>query len=321
MYGFPPTEITQDPTTLIKSFLSNRDTVQLCEISNELSNKSDKVVSKKKRGSSDSTKKPPVRKRMKSSPKQNVKNENTFTYQKDIFEDLLNTQVNDLIQSAEDPSQNERAPVKSIRKAMKECLIERQQETLANKRYESMISGQYEFIMAKAYRLADSAPSVFKVKFKSHNDKDYIEEIHQAFSKEELQSIIKIVIEDPDDKGMELLKPYKMTLYSPRTFWSLVYHFKDVKKGLETLFPNRDWSYLDERKKVLTEKAKQRIEECGSIYYESDDEENDKPLKKGKKEDEEYVIDSERNDGDIRDHIIEEDEDISQEEIDIEGDG
>lgn len=314
IYGFPPKEIIQDPSTTISSFLSKRETVQLIETENEKANSvSDTDKQKKKRTNTISKKS--SSKRIKSSKPKDTTN-NVFTNEKDIFEDLINTQIGDLIQSVENSSENERKPVRSIRKALKECLIERQQETIANKRFESMISGQYEFTMLNAYRLMDSMPSVFKVKYKSNNDKDYIEEIHQAFTKEELKSIITIVLEDPDDKGMELLKPYKMTLYSPRTFWSLLYHFKDVKKGLETLFPLRDWSYLEERKKLYTERAKKMIEECGSIYYESDDEELTNK-KKGKKEDEEYI---DKNDEDEKDYKIEEDENLSQEEIDIEGD-
>jgi hypothetical protein len=42
-----------------------------------------------------------------------------------------------------------------------------------------------------------------------------------------------------------------------RVFWSLLYHFKDIRVGLKTLYPKFDWSYLEIRKREMSEKAKE----------------------------------------------------------------
>jgi hypothetical protein len=40
----------------------------------------------------------------------------------------------------------------------------------------------------------------------------------------------------------------------------MLYHFGDIHTGLKKMFPNADWSYLDSRKRELSEKAKESME-------------------------------------------------------------
>lgn len=66
----------------------------------------------------------------------------------------------------------------------------------------------------------------------------------------------------PNKDGRELLKPDNMAGCSARAFWSLVKHFGgDVEAGLKQLAPRHDWSFLHERVRKLSEKAKMNLEQ------------------------------------------------------------
>lgn len=230
--------------------------------------------------------------------------------QDDLFELMLEQQIRDIHSAVNglDETPQEKKTIKTIRDAMKEMLEERYRENLATKRQEAMLSGQYTFEDIQVYQLEDSRKVMFDVKYKSLHDKDWIVERHQAFTKKELKKIIRTVMDDPESEGEELLKPYKICFYSPRTFWSLVYHYKDVTEGLKALFPKHDWSSLETRKSFLTERAKEKMEAGESLYYESDEEE-EKSRKKIKREEEAFTVDEET----IR-REEEEDENINIEE-------
>ena len=46
-------------------------------------------------------------------------------------------------------------------------------------------------------------------------------------------------LHEGDGGGLELLKPFKMALVSPRVFWNLVKHYGgDVRAGLGQLLPH-----------------------------------------------------------------------------------
>merc|ERR1712100_341555 len=89
-----------------------------------------------------------------------------------------------------------------------------------------------------------------------------------ALSPEMLKAVYEHVLETGGEGCMEHLKPFKMALISPRCFWSMVHHFGDVETGLRTLFPDRDWSVLQERAKRMSEKAieNKRQEEALAAY-------------------------------------------------------
>ena len=64
-------------------------------------------------------------------------------------------------------------------------------------------------------------------------------------------------INDPEGHGRELLKLENLALLSPRIFWSLIHHYgSDFNATYRHLFPAvGDWSWLDVRKRELSEKA------------------------------------------------------------------
>lgn len=295
--GFPPNHILSELSSPISEFLTNQSIVIVQEKSqSELMLEGEARKAKKStqqpRSKSISDLKPsnsklPPRKRGRKS-KQESHQENTIDNQQDLFELIYKQQIDDIGEAVTN-DETEKKTVVTIRNAMKEMLEERYRENLATKRQEAMLSGNYKFEDLRVYRLEDSRQAMFKVSFKSFSDSSWISEHHQAFSKEELFQIIKAVINDPDGDGEELLKTYKMCYFSPRTFWSLVYHYKDVRKGLEQLFPKRDWSTLDSRKVTLTERAMKVSESGENIYYESDDEDHPRE-KKVKVDDEDFTL-------------------------------
>lgn len=61
----------------------------------------------------------------------------------------------------------------------------------------------------------------------------------------------------------ELLKPENLSLASPRIFWSLIYFYgRDMQHTFATMFPEcADWTWLDERKRELSEKAQINIDQ------------------------------------------------------------
>jgi len=145
--------------------------------------------------------------------------------------------------------------VSYLRDAFKFAMSHAQSETLANFRYKAALSGKYEFVPVQAFRLGDSTTGQYDVKFKGERawkQDDAIELIEQ----DALRAVYQMVLAEGGEAAREHLKPFKMAQISPRCFWSLVHHFNgDVQQGLQTLLPEHDWNFLNERAKKLSEKA------------------------------------------------------------------
>jgi hypothetical protein len=53
-----------------------------------------------------------------------------------------------------------------------------------------------------------------------------------------------------------------MVQTSPRVFWNLARHYgTEIEAGLRTLLPEADWSFLNSRKRGLSEKAQRNAEQ------------------------------------------------------------
>eukprot|EP01122_Echinamoeba_exundans_P010830 TRINITY_DN4126_c0_g1_i1.p1 TRINITY_DN4126_c0_g1~~TRINITY_DN4126_c0_g1_i1.p1 ORF type:complete len:482 (-),score=97.70 TRINITY_DN4126_c0_g1_i1:36-1481(-) len=191
---------------------------------------------------------------------------------------------------------------KFMRSGVQDALREREQETLATYRYQALLSGKYKFEFKQAYTVGTGAQPIFRVAFPTDYG-DHVEE-QEALTRLQLYSIVQLVIQSsetqqpqqsgqpaasssssssttdapapqqPEANGqlsMELLKPYKMALVSPRVFWSMIYHFRYVDVGLKLMFPDKDWSFLDNRKREMSDRAKHN-EKMKAIYEKLDKE-------------------------------------------------
>ena len=76
--------------------------------------------------------------------------------------------------------------------------------------------------------------------------------------------------------GREMLRPASMAQLSPRVFWSLAHHYpgKSTEDALRMILPNLDWSFLDGRSRMLSEKARENLRQEKVARGEIDDEED-----------------------------------------------
>jgi hypothetical protein len=83
-------------------------------------------------------------------------------------------------------------------------------------------------------------------------------------SRELLTSVLTAAITDEASGGREILKPENMSKLSPRIFWSMIRHFgNDFHSAYKTLFPvQTDWNWLNDRKRELSEKAQQNLQQA-----------------------------------------------------------
>ena len=152
------------------------------------------------------------------------------------------------------------------------ALAHHQEEVRATERYKAALAGDYEIRAADGAHRADGTPSECAVQFKV--GRKWVSEAFEILALPELRGVIEAVLALADapadasasgdaDSGAgataaagELLKPFKMALVSPRTFWNLVRQFGgDVAAGLRELLPQVDWSFLTEREKRRSDKA------------------------------------------------------------------
>ena len=165
------------------------------------------------------------------------------------------------------PVDGEDTGVSYLRDALALALVNQQAESLANMRFKAILSKNFKIEKMQSQRLGDSDSAMVKVSFKS-DSRVWKEDEVELLSPELLKAVYQHVLDEGDEGAMEHLKPFKMALISPRCFWSIVHHFGDVETGLRTLFPDRDWSVLQERAKRMSEKAieNKRQEEALAAY-------------------------------------------------------
>ena len=108
-------------------------------------------------------------------------------------------------------------------------------------------------------RRSDGEPAQCEVEFKVGPRKK-TREAFEVLSLPEVRGVIAAVLGElgGDAAKLELLKPFKMALVSPRVFWNLVRLLGgDVAAGLRQLLPAEDWSFLDERMARMSAKAEE----------------------------------------------------------------
>ena len=81
--------------------------------------------------------------------------------------------------------------------------------------------------------------------------------------------------------GREMLRPVSMAQLSPRVFWSLAHHYpgKPTEDALRELLPDLDWTFLNGRSRMLSEKARENLHQDkvarGEIAAEKEGEEEE----------------------------------------------
>lgn len=160
-----------------------------------------------------------------------------------------------------------------LRAAASSALAHHVEEVHANERFQAglaLASGGSgcEFIESDVGRRLDGAATQCDVRFKVGRATRV--ETFALLSRPELRAVLRTVLEqlggaggegddDEDERptSLELLKPFKMAHASPRMFWNLAREFGgDVARGLHELLPQQDWSFLEERSKQRSSKAK-----------------------------------------------------------------
>ncbi|GMH81911.1 hypothetical protein TL16_g09086 [Triparma laevis f. inornata] len=112
---------------------------------------------------------------------------------------------------------------------------------------------------------------------------NHVDKNVQILSLEELTSVVEQVMKDTegDDESRGMLKGEMMSLVSARVFWSFVFHFPGkhphevMRSGEGSDGKNWDWTFLDERRREKSDKAKDEegMEEWNRMIdtYEIDD--------------------------------------------------
>jgi len=170
---------------------------------------------------------------------------------------------------------------KSFRKAFKTAIEYHYQWSLSVQRLGSLYSGHYSIEECENSRvLGSGASTTLKIKFQKSARK-YHEEEYQLVPIPLLKSILESALNDEDGNGREFLKPANMARSTKQIFWSIVKHYgPDVPHALKTLFPHiKDWSWLTERTRELSEKAKRNLEQQQQLAEEKSRRAN---TKKGK---------------------------------------
>ena len=135
------------------------------------------------------------------------------------------------------------------------------------------VEGQYEEVRAVSrvgalrggYTVTPLDQRRVRVEFAevdTHRGRRHSEEV-ELYDQSTLAAVLRVVLADPEGPGLESLKPINLARASPRVFWSLAVVFgSDLRAGLQQLLPEvRDWAFLNERKRSLSEKARANLEQ------------------------------------------------------------
>eukprot|EP00923_Selenidium_pygospionis_P022205 GHVN01038400.1.p1 GENE.GHVN01038400.1~~GHVN01038400.1.p1 ORF type:complete len:375 (+),score=65.31 GHVN01038400.1:193-1317(+) len=133
-----------------------------------------------------------------------------------------------------------------IKKAFKGAVQRRAASTLAEQRWASA--------QGDTYKMTQLSPVKFQVEFpiglRSLKKEEYAE------LPEILVAAIIREVYSSGGESMENLRPYYVAEAHPMIFWNIIkVSSGDFVKGLRTMVPEVDWSFTEERRKFLSEKA------------------------------------------------------------------
>ncbi|KAF4139410.1 hypothetical protein GN958_ATG11311 [Phytophthora infestans] len=144
---------------------------------------------------------------------------------------------------------------KFFRAATKNAVEHQYETTLATSRLNAALAHKFEIEELSTARRADGSAAKLRVRFKE-TPRKWKEETVDLLKTDELQAILKYVLISGGETGREMLKTFNMAQVSTRVFWSIAHLYDgDVAAGLADLVPDEDWSFLDTRTRVMSEKA------------------------------------------------------------------
>ncbi|CAI5712139.1 unnamed protein product [Hyaloperonospora brassicae] len=144
---------------------------------------------------------------------------------------------------------------KFFRAATKNAVEHQYEMTLATARLNAALGHNFEIEELSTSRRVDGSAATLRVRFKETARK-WKEEIVELLKNDELQAIVKYVLLSGGETGREMLKPFNMAQVSTRVFWNIARLYDgDVAVGLADLVPDEDWSFIDIRTRLLSEKA------------------------------------------------------------------
>ena len=137
--------------------------------------------------------------------------------------------------------------------------------------YRRALEGQYEEVKAVSrvgavrtgYSVSALTPPRVRIEFLELDGRRRLTDEVDVHDEATLRAVLRVVLADPAGPGLESLKPINLARASPRVFWSLAIAFgNDLQAGLRRLLPEvGDWSFLNERKRTLSDKARQNLEQ------------------------------------------------------------
>ena len=162
---------------------------------------------------------------------------------------------------------------KVLRSSMRKTVEKSYETSKAVVRNTAITSQKAEFVQStsKTEQTMNSMGTVTVKYPKSVEGRGFYEEQVHIITPIMLKAVVKAVYDDHNEddpegesaSGREMLKPQNMALLSPRVFWSLWYHYQDkcsnIEEALALLLPDLNWSFLHQRSRRLTEKAKENL--------------------------------------------------------------
>ena len=162
---------------------------------------------------------------------------------------------------------------KVLRSSMRKTVEKSYETSKAVVRNTAITSRKAEFLQStsKTEQTMNSMGTVTVKYPKSVEGRGFYEEQVHIITPIMLKAVVKAVYDDHNEddpegesaSGREMLKPQNMALLSPRVFWSLWYHYQDkcsnIEEALAILLPDLNWSFLHQRSRRLTEKAKENL--------------------------------------------------------------
>lgn len=191
-----------------------------------------------------------------------------------------------LASAASTPVSQMDSALKSLRKCMQTERLNREEEGLAHGRVSSCLTKGYTFTELDGYSLVDGKSQNFRVRFKrdptstGKADKHWVDEEHMIITAPLLSAVLRTLAAEASKSPVAVatsaqegdltmvtlkqdlppallnLQARNMAQRSPRVFWNLVRLYgPDIRIGLAELVPEYDWSFMDRRSRVLSDKA------------------------------------------------------------------
>ena len=137
---------------------------------------------------------------------------------------------------------------------------------MAQARLSSALSGNFSIQLCENSRLLSTGESTqFVVTFHkglgSRRTSTFTETL-ELLNAEKIRSVVNLILSDKNDETRETLRSNHMAGCSPRVFWSIVkLHGGNVEAGLRLLLPDKDWNWMSSRRRTLSDKAKNNLQQ------------------------------------------------------------